>query len=275
MAKAFRKGLVLQFGLINTIGKITGAVDKDDDSDLITVCDRGGHAPTKISMQRHCATCNDTVGYTELKKAKEVGGQYVVVDQSEVADVKNATLGATKKMLTVTVHPRDEVKNFTLQGDSVYVWEPDGAGQDRSYATILDAIERHPEYAFLTVFTPTSRAALYELKAFNGQLVLEKRVWPDQIRHVTPMTLPSVSGADQAQFDMLLPLVATPFVASDYSDTYAVELANLLATKTAVDGIDSPKAAPTAKPVASSGGVDLSSQLAAMVAAAQAAKAAA
>lgn len=269
---AYRKGLVLSFGLVNVIVSIDGAVSREDS--LTTVCcgPNGGtpHAPTQIRQERRCATCG-TVAYADLKKARLVGNDFQVIEQQEVATVRDAALGATKKMLTLTVHDATEVSSSTLQGESVYYVTPDGAPQIGAYSLLLDAVVRHPEYAFITQYTPTSRASMWQLRAFNGSLVIEQRVWPENVR-----TAPEVNAIEpdptlRAQLDQVVASMVKPFDVTEYRDQYATALAAALAAKELEAGVtverEKSSGAATPTPV-----VDLSAALAQMLGSAKPSK---
>lgn len=261
---AYRKGLVLSFGLVNVIVSIDGAVQKEDS--LATVCTgtpgTPAHAPTKIAQQRHCATCGE-VQFADLKKARVVGDSFQVIEQQEVAAVRDQALGASKKMLTLTAHDAAEVNANTLQGESVYYMSPDGAAQVGAYSLLLDAVTRRNDIAFVTTYTPTSRQSMWQLKAFQGTLVVEQRVWPEQVRPAPATGALEPDSVLSAQLDQIISAMVVPFEASNYQDTYNAALNAALAAKELETGIvpEQVKGTPvTAAPV-----VDLSSALAAML----------
>lgn len=259
---------MLSFGILNVIVSADGMKDKE--SSLTSVCcgPNGGteHAPTQIKQKLWCATCDAHVEYADIKKASMVGDQFVIVDQQEIATTRDKVLGATKKMLTLTVHPAQEVRESTLQGDNVYALTPEGAPQIGAYSLLLDAIERHGEdYAFLTTWTPTSKASLYQLKAFRGALVMQQLCWPEQVRAVADLNTIEATEEHRAMLDTLLTNVCQPFEVDQYADRYAAELASLLASKEAVGGVVLEKTKSDTKAPPSTGGVDLTAALSAML----------
>lgn len=267
---AYRKGLVLSFGLVNVIVSIDGAVAKDDS--LATVCcgpAGAEHVATQISQRRVCATCGE-VAYADLKKARKVGNDFQVIEQQEVASVRDAALGATKRMMTLTVHNAAEVDSSTLQGESVYYVSPDGAAQIGAYSLLLDAVSRHPEYAFLTQYTPTSRASMWQLKAFNGTLVISQRTWPENVKSAPDTHAVDPDPVLQGQLDQVIASMVKPFDVNDYRDTYREALAAAVAAKELVAGVSVERTksdAPAAAPV-----VDLSAALTQMLGNAKPAK---
>lgn len=263
---AFRKGLVLSFGLVNVIVALNGATESEDT--LTTVCcgpSASSHVPTPITQERKCTTCG-VVSYADLKKARKTGtDQYQVIEQTEVKAVAEQAAGVTKKMLTLTVHDSDEVFASTMQGESVYYVEPDGVAQVGGYSLLLDAVQRHPEFAFLTTFTPTSKQGMYQLKAFGDSLVLASLRWPEAVRPVPNTGAVTPDDGLKVQMDMLLTSMVQPFEPAAYKDDYKLALNALIASKQAVAGVAPDKPAKADKTVAATGLVDLSASLAAML----------
>lgn len=266
---AYRKGLVLQFGLVTCIVQIDGATSKPDS--LTSVCcgtpGATEHVPTPITQNVSCKTCG-LVSRSDLKKAREVGsGQYQVIDQQEVASVRDASMGATKKMMSLTIHDASEVDSRTVPGEQVYYVAPDGSAQVGAYSVLLDAVIRNPDKAFLTRYTPASSVSTFRLKAFNGQLVLEKAVDPENVKPATFTDAIEPDAGIQSQMDMVIAQMTTAFDPSAYGNTYAKALDALLSSKEAVEGEVIEKSSRTEKTVATTGVVDLSAQLAAMLSA--------
>lgn len=266
----YRKDLniVLQHGLINisaTVG-INGATEAEQS--LTSVCTGSGgapaHAPTPLKQQMTCKHCG-VIAYTDIQKAKVSGDQYIVVDKEEVAAAHEQVVGTSKKLLSLTVHDAEEVFTATLPGKSLYYVEPQGAGQLAGYGLLYDVVSRHPEKAFLTEFTPTSRVGLYQVRAFGGVLVLQSLYWPEEVK-AAPVTQAIEPDAGlQGQLDGLLEVMQQPFAPEQYRNDYAEALASLLASKEAVTGEVAPSS-PRSKTAATTvGAVDLSAQLAALL----------
>lgn len=264
----YRKGLILQFGLVNVIVGLDGAVEKE--ASLKTVCvgaEAGAaHAPTPIRQVLKCAGCGE-VHSGQLSKAREIGSdQYQVVDQSEVATAKDQTLGATKKMLAITVHDATEVAESVLQGQGVYYVAPEGNSQIGGYSLIADAVKRRQDKAFLLEYTPTSAAGFWQLRVFNDALVIEKRSWPEDVKTAPFSDVVTPDTGLQAQMDQVIDSMTVPFDAASYQNNWRASLDALLATKDTVDGVAIEKVKAEGKTVASSAVVDLSGALNAMLA---------
>jgi non-homologous end joining protein Ku len=270
---AFRKGIVVQLGMVTMIADVDTAVRKEES--LKQVCTGGcghEHAPATINQKRVCQSSGDEVPYTSIKKAKLVGEQFVVVEQDEVAEAKSATLGATKKVIGLTPHPVEGVEGKILPGGSIYALQPSDPAQTQAYAMLHDTITRHPEIVLLGLWTPTSRASLFRFGTFGDALVMEQQYRTEDIAIVEPM-IPPIPAPMQAQVDLLLPMMMQPFDPATYADTYAAALADLIASKEAVAGIVGERPKSEGRTPTPAGGVDLMAQLAAAVEQAQAAQA--
>lgn len=263
---AFRKGIVVQLGMITAIMNIESAIEKED-AGLKQVCTGTGgadHAPVQVKQKKHCAECGE-IDYSDIKKAKIVGTSFQVVDVDEVADVKDATLGASKKMITLTPHPTDDVEGKILPSGTVYTLQPSDNAQMGAYSMLHDTLNRHPEITMLGLWTPVSRKTLYRLGTYGDALVLDQQYRTEEIKVVEPAT-PPLDPAMQTQVDMLLPMMLQPFDPATYADDYAAKLAELLASREAVEGVATERSKSEAK-VSTSVGADLGAQLAAMLAA--------
>ena len=264
---AYRKGLVLTFGMVNVIVSADGL--KESDKGLVSVCCGplgAEHDPTQIKQQLHCSTCDSVVAYSDLKKARIVGTDFEVADQQEVATAKDSVLGATKKMMVVTMHPAADVVTQVLPGDGGYLLSPEGNAQIGAYSLMLDTIERHPEIAFNVRWTPSSKVNDYRLVVFGGALTMQELCSPEKVKRIPDLGVLEALPEHQAMMDMLIPTMLAPYDPALYADQSAAALEALMASKQAVSGIVLEKNKTTAvAPVA--GGVDLTAALAAMSAA--------
>lgn len=273
---AYRKGIVFTFQLgllpVTLIGNLDNAI-VDSDSGLKQVCTGtpdAEHAPTQISLKRTCATCGE-IPYGQIKKAQVLGDGFKVVTDEEVAQVKNETLGATKKMVTLTAHPTEGVAGKILTGGSIYTVSPSDPAQMQAYAILHDVVTRHPDVTLLGLFTPASRTNLYRLGTYGDALVLEQQHRTNEINIVEPMT-PPIGAAAEAQIDTFLAGSLQVFDPANYVDAYAERLAEVLAAKDAVEGVATEKTKSAPKTPTTVGGVDLMAQLMSMSAPAPTAK---
>jgi DNA end-binding protein Ku len=262
-----RKGVALTLGLISTSVRIEQANEKAEDTALRTICVGQGteHEPVPITMRTACPTCGEIADRSLLRKGKQVGDGYVVVTQEEVAELKHEYDDAYKKKIELVAHPLEQVLDRTDQGDKTYVLLPEGTTD--GYLHILNAMREHPELALVGRFTPTSRATTFMLVERDGVIVAQERVAAAKQR-----TFEAVEGdvnpAYQAMVNTLVDAITTDFDPSNYEDSYAKALTELVANREVV-----PLAAATdTKTTAPKSGADLAA-LAAYVEQLQKAKA--
>lgn len=258
----YRKGITIQLGMIGFLVDIDGAVTRDD-TGFKQVClgdPASGHKPTPVKQSLTCPECgNDDRG--SFKKAQVEGSEYVVVDADEIATAREESIGATKKVITLTAHPLEQVRTQTIQGDSAYYLAPSGA--KTGYNFVADILKRHgEEVALLGMWTPVSRTGLYEVRLYGDALVLEARARTESIK-VSGQGIEELEPANQAQVDMLLPMLTAPFDPVLYTDVYKAKIEELLASKTAIEG--AAVASKTGTKSAPAGTVDLTATLNAML----------
>lgn len=257
---AYRKDILLQMGTIASLVNVETAVTKDA-TGLKTVCvgdTAKPHPPAAIRQKQECPTCgNDDRG--SFKKAQVDGTEFTVVEAGEVATAKETAIGASKQVIQLSAHQAEEVSTRTVQDGSVYFLTPAKPALAPVYGLIADTMARHPELTFLGQWTPASRTNLYQFKAFGTTLVMEERARPDALRIVQQPATP-VGQAHRDQIDLLLPSLVSEFDPATYADAYATRLAELLASKQAVEGVAAArsKTATTLSPV---GTVDLTALL--------------
>lgn len=267
---AYRKGIVVQLGMITAIVDVDSAISKDD-AGLKQVCTGTAdaeHAPEQIKQKKTCGQCGE-VPYSQVRKAKVTGSSYQIVDTEELGDARDATLGASKKMVTLTPHPTEDVDGKVLPSGTVYTLSPSDQAQMGAYSMLHDTLVRHPEVTMLGLWTPVSRKGLYRLSTYGSALVLDQQYRAEEIKVVEPAT-PALAAAVQTQVDMLLPMMVLPFDPATYADDYSAKLGELLASREAVEGVASERVKSEPK-VPTGVGADLGAQLAAMLAAAGAA----
>lgn len=266
---AFRKGIVVQLGMITAIMDLESATVKDD-TGLKQVCtgtNGAEHTPEAIKQKKFCSHCGE-VAYSDIKKAKIVGTSFQIVEAEEVAEVKDATLGASKKMVSLTPHPTESVEGKILPSGTLYTLQPSDAAQMGAYSMLHDTITRHPEVTMLGLWTPTSRKSLFRLGTYGDALVFDQQYRTEEIKVVEPVT-PPLAAAMQTQVDMLLPMMLQPFDAATYADDYSAKLAELLASREAVEGAATERSKSAPK-MPTGVGADLGAALAAMLQAQQA-----
>lgn len=257
---AYRTGIVLKMGAVMAQVDINSGVEKE--AALKTVCVGDAaipHVPTPVRQSTACPGCGNSQ-YDTFKKARVEGrSSFVLVEQTEVAETRANAVGMTKEIIELSAHPIEEVREQTIQGDgSVYYLTPSKPALAPLLDLLRDTLYRHPELAFMGLWTPSSRPNLYEVKLFGNTLVMESRARTESLK-IIQQPAGDVAEVVQAQMDALLPTMTTVFDPATYADTYQEKLAALVASREAVDGVatEKGKATVTALP----GVLDLSALL--------------
>lgn len=243
---AVAKSVALSFGLMSADVSVHNALDTAASSGNKIVCTGFGehdpHDPLPISQLVHCRACDDTVPYTDLKRARPVGDGFVLITAEEVAEAKT-DVDKLKRATSVTAHPTEQVDLSTGPGAKLYYLVPN-PGAQQAYATFVHLIESHPELTFMALWTPRSRASQFALKVKNGCLVWQERERGENIRPVPEIDAsapePMLAMAEQV---LGLDGVVSDYDPATYEDTYERKLADIIATKTPVAGqmqIDTP-----------------------------------
>ncbi len=256
------KGVSLSLGLI---GGATVRVEaaKERAESFKTLCvGQGGtsHAPSTITYAKTCPTCGPITDHSTLKKGRPSGDGFIVVEESEIKQLKDTHSAAFKKVISLTPHPADQVATSTAQGEKLYYLVPE-SGNDR-YALLAQLIEDHPEYAFMLMWTARSVATMYVARVTDGVIVLEERVHQSHLK-ARPVVDATPDAALMAMASQVLPAMTKDFDPVTYEDGYATALNDLLTSReTTTGGTVATTSAPSVVPDANA---ELIAALAALV----------
>lgn len=232
---AIAKGVALSFQLITATVSVHSALEPkiSNTSACGGVTGKAAHKLTKIQQRRYCETCDTDVPYTEVRKAREVGGELVDLSAEEIKAAKSDA-DAFKKLAALTPHGAGEIESKTISGEKLYYLHPE-KGQERAYEMLLDLVQRHPELVFMARWTPKSSAGTYALRERGDVLVLQERVAAAATKALPVIPRPAMPEGLAAMADAVLavPGVITAFDPADYADTYEAKVQEILAAKTA------------------------------------------
>lgn len=231
MGQFSRKDIALTLGLVSTTVRLTAATPTKKRESLKMLCvgtDEAPHGPTPVRQQWHCDSCGGEVDRDNLKRGQAQGDAWLVVDQSEVAEARAVTADYKKKIVLVP-HPIAEVLANTRSGDKVYYLQPQGDGS--VYALIREAIETHPELAFTALYTPTSRASMFQLTVRGHVIMLEERVADADAYLPLPEFEARADPAFSELLDQAVNSMVAPFDPATYEDAYEHAIEALLASK--------------------------------------------
>lgn len=263
---SFRSNILIQLGVLSVIVDLDSAVASVPS--LSTVCEGplGGtpHILTAIKQETKCPDCGNEDKAT-MKKAKKVGKQFIPIDAEEVAQAKADSIGQTAAAIHLLVHPAEEVHLQTVHSGGAYAVKASNQGMVEAVGLLTRHIKEHPELAFTTLFAPSGRVNFYELVVFGDTLVLEQRCRTEDMK-IVQQPLADENRVNLAMLDQFLPTLVAAYDVSLYQDQYLQKLETILASKVAVDGVQSVAAKSTGPKLV--GAVDLSSMLSAGLAAA-------
>lgn len=253
MGNAYAKGVALSFGLLACTVSVHNALDKAKSGNklICTGTNDKAHTASQVTQANKCATCGE-IGYTQIKKGRPVEGGFVVITAEESTQAaSDAMLG--KRVSALTAHPAEPLEASTVPGEKLYYLTPD-PGSDVPYAALVALVTRHPELAFVSLWTPSSRASQFRLVVREGVLAMQERVRQENVRSVPTVT----AEAPEAMIAMAEQVLALPgfvidYDASTYADTYEANIAAIVAAKEVTPGESStPTASVTALPTAAS-----------------------
>ncbi len=244
---ALAKGVALTFGLVSCPVSVYNALDKAVSGNKQVCTGPAGeeHAVALVTQANTCASCG-TVPYTQIKKGRPVDGGYVIITEAEATEA-SAEASIWKRRSDLTAHAAEEVESTTTPGEKLYYLVPE-AGAEVPYAVLAHLVSAHPELAFVSLWTPRSRAGQFRLLVRQGVLTWQERVRQENVRSVPEVT----AEAPEAMIGMAeqvlgLPGMIITYDAATYADTYEAKIAEIVAAKDVLVGdtpLDTPSAAP-------------------------------
>jgi non-homologous end joining protein Ku len=261
------------FFRVNTNIK-TAVKDEDKDVSFSNVCTghppfSAEHAPSGVSQRLECKACKND-DKTSFKKGRQVGTDYVLLTQEEIA---GAEVGDDlKKEMTLFTHPASDFVGTTLPGGKAYAVEP-AAGEADSYALFLAMIRETPDLAYVTTWASRSKPALYRLLPFGDVLTVQQVAWPSSLAEMPETGDGNYKASDLAMAVQIARAAVQPYDPAAYKNERNEKLTQFITNAVVVAGatVDTPEGKAAAeKP---SGG-SLSAMLEAALAAAQPAPAA-
>lgn len=246
--RKFVSDFTLQVGPIQVNGFLTTLVKPERENKYKSVCPLCDK-PHLVKQQYICtneapAVQNDPkhgpfVQNDLTVKARETDDGLVKVTKEELEAARTSELPVN--VFRATVHPREEVELHTYSGDKSYVFTP--KHPDEYFALLLSMIS-NPDNAFVAICNVKKIEGFYRLKVWNGNIVLEKLLWPESLNQFDTLrfeTDHAVVGAAEAMIDR----IRTPFDPDNYRSSV---LDRLRAINEALGGTPDPKKVQTPKP---------------------------
>ncbi len=206
LKRAARSEVTLRIDMVGVPVSVFGAVEEDDSGALNQLC-YNGHEPVRVKRSFVCPTCSETRGHV---KGQQKGDGYVVVPEAVIAQAAEADKFAHDE-ITLSVHRTAEVNLAMPAGKSYYLDVSKRHPTSRKlYAALAQVIDSRPDLTLVGTFANRSSAYRYSLIASHGTLMLRQMAEPTQVRQ-RPV-IDSVAGADDVDLlSKILELSVKPF----------------------------------------------------------------
>lgn len=218
------KGAV-SFGLVSIAVRLYPATeDKDIRFHQVHLKDGG-----RIKYQRVCSVDGEELGYDQIAKGYEAGGQTVVLTDEDFAALP---LESSRAIDVLEFVPQEQID--PIYYDKAYYLEPDGAVGLKPYLLLRDALVKAGRVGLVKVAL-RQREQLATVRVRDDVLVLNTMLWPDEVR--TPdFELGSKSSLHKQELQMagsLIESMAGEFDPTAYSDAYRAALQQVIEAKVA------------------------------------------
>jgi DNA end-binding protein Ku len=225
MARAIWSGFI-SFGLVSVpVGLYSATQEHELDFHQFQ---RG--TPDRIRYKRVNERTGREVDYDKIVKGHDVGGgEYVIVEQEELADIAP---GRSRSLEITRFVDLDEIDPIHFQKS--YYLAPSDAENASSYGLLRDALAK-TNRAGIASFVMRSKEYLAAIRADGKVIVLETMFFADEIRDPAKELddLPAKSSAGK-QLSMAVDLVEAmsgTWRAGDYKDSYTERVKKLVADK--------------------------------------------
>src|SRR3954465_2626707 len=216
----------INFGMVTIPVKLYSATEqKDVRFHLVHIRDGA-----RIVEKRFCSEEDKEVSWDEIGKGYEVRkGEYVVMEREEVEDAAPET---TK---TIDIGDFVEIEEIDpIYFEKSYFLEPTDIGV-KPFNLLRRALEETGRVAVAKVAIRT-KERLATLRVYESTMVLETMYWPDEIRSVDELDLPSGKQAapQPREVDMartLIESLASHFEPDHYKDEFRGALLDLIERK--------------------------------------------
>lgn len=227
------KDVVLNLGMITCTVRVESASYTEDF--LTNVCvgyyAAEMHEPLAVKRPLTCDTCGPITMHG-LRKAKKEAGGLVVLDESEVAGLKDDG-AAFKGKIQLIPYDSSEVLANTGQGDKYYQLHPQTSPEN--YALLKQVIAAYPGKLFVARYAVRTKASLFVAQVKDGCILVQERTFVDNLKPV-----PGFDGvANEAFVPLAIQMVETmhtEFDQATFADTYNKNLVEITRDRTVLGG---------------------------------------
>ena len=219
----------INFGMVTIPVKLYSATEQKDVRFHLVHKKDGA----RIVEKRFCSEEDKEVAWDEIAKGYEVSkGEYVVLDREEV---EQAGGHAAENTHTIDIGDFVEIEEIDpIYFEKSYFLEPADVGV-KPFNLLRRALDETGRVAVARV-TIRSKERLATLRTYESTMVLETMYWPDEIRSVGELDLPSGKAASPQTREIemartLIESLASHFEPEQYKDEFRGALLDLIESK--------------------------------------------
>jgi DNA end-binding protein Ku len=227
MARAMWKGAI-QFGLVTIPVKLYLATESNRgiSFNLLHKTDL-----TRIQMKTWCPAENEPISRADTVRGYEwAPDQYVVITDE---DLESVPLKTVRSIEIEQFVPKDDDRGATRFVEKAYYLEPDAIG--RKAFSLLKEILAEKGLTAICKVVIKDREALAALDPFGPTMLLSTLAWPDEVRDVKdldlPSDLPAFKPAERAMAEQLIAAMTGAFNPAEYHDEYREALMKVIESK--------------------------------------------
>ena len=219
----------VSFGLVNIPVKVYLATD-DREFSFNQLCPNGH----RIQYKKWCPIEDKEVSYSEIKKGYEVTkDNYVLVEKGDLDKIKLKTTNT----IDIREFIQDKELDPILIEKSYYVAPDNKRGNDKAYSLFVKVLSETKKVAIGKVVFK-DKEHIVALRPYQRGILMHMLHYIDEIRPVDEIN--ELKGIQRANVDtkelslgklLVENLSSEHFDVSQYSDTYAKELAKLIDSK--------------------------------------------
>jgi DNA end-binding protein Ku len=216
----------ISFGLVSIPVRVYSATDERG------VALRQVHAADggRIRYRRFCEVDGEEVAYSDIAKGYELpdGDMVILTDE----DMDKLPLPSTKAVDVLQFVPAEELD--PIQTARSYYLKADGSGA-KPYVLLRDAMQSTGKVAIVKVAL-RSRESLAALRPYQGVLLMQLMLWPEEIRDASPFAPDedvTVRAQEIAMAESYIDTLSGDFDPSEYTDEYKAALEAVVEAKAA------------------------------------------
>jgi DNA end-binding protein Ku len=223
--RAIWKGAI-SFGLVSIAVRLYAATEEKDIHFHQVHIEDGG----RIKYQRVCAIDGEEIGYDQVAKGYEAGGEMVVLTDEDFADLP---LNTSRAIDVLEFVPAEQIDPILYS--KAYYLEPDGAVGLKPYLLLRDALTRADRVALVKVAL-RQREQLATVRVRDNILVLNTMLWPDEVREPAFDVLDSAHDIRLRRQELqmagsLIESMAGEFDPAEFTDAYREALEQVIEAK--------------------------------------------